>query len=83
MAVWKVFLLTSTDWKFEVDLLPKKLGYYKNQEANSATFTRDGWLRTGDIVYFDSDGHLYIVDRLKEMIKVYLRRIYNMVDECK
>ncbi|XP_052211014.1 4-coumarate--CoA ligase-like 6 isoform X2 [Diospyros lotus] len=39
------------------------------KEATAATVDEDGWLHTGDIVYFDEEGYLYIFDRLKEMIK--------------
>ncbi|XP_074033582.1 luciferin 4-monooxygenase [Leptinotarsa decemlineata] len=44
-------------------------GYYKNPKATAASFTSDGWLRTGDLGYYDSDNYFYIVDRLKELIK--------------
>lgn len=45
-------------------------GYLGNDEATSATLDADGWLRTGDIGHVDADGFLYVVDRLKELIKV-------------
>lgn len=44
-------------------------GYYKNEAANRETFTKDGYMRTGDVGYYDKDGYFYIVDRLKELIK--------------
>ena len=44
-------------------------GYFKNTEATQSTVTPDGWLRTGDLCYIDEDGYLFVVDRLKELIK--------------
>jgi len=44
-------------------------GYLNNPEATAQTITEDGWLRTGDIALIDTDGYMFIVDRLKELIK--------------
>ena len=44
------------------------LYYYKETEKTAETFTEDGWIKTGDIGYFDEDGYLYLVDRSKDMI---------------
>jgi long-chain acyl-CoA synthetase len=43
-------------------------GYYRNPEANREAFTADGWFRSGDLGRFDSEGHLYIVGRKKDVI---------------
>ncbi len=45
-------------------------GYLNNPEATAATIDAEGWLHTGDIAEIDADGHTFIVDRLKELIKV-------------
>ena len=44
------------------------LGYYKEPEITKETFTEDGWLKTGDLGYFDKHGNLYIKGRIKNMI---------------
>ena len=43
-------------------------GYYKNPKANAAVF-EEGWLCTGDVGHYDQHGYIYIVDRIKELIK--------------
>ncbi len=43
-------------------------GYFKNEEETNSIFTTDGWLKTGDIGYFDEDGYLYITGRKKFII---------------
>ncbi|KRT86146.1 AMP-binding protein, partial [Oryctes borbonicus] len=44
-------------------------GYYKNEKATKETFTEDGWMKTGDIAYYDEDEYFFVVDRIKELIK--------------
>jgi len=44
-------------------------GYLGDEEATAATLPGDGWLRTGDLARQDDRGDVYIVDRLKEIIK--------------
>ena len=43
-------------------------GYYK-LEPSTASFTADGWLRTGDVATIDAEGYIRLVDRTKDLIK--------------
>lgn len=47
-------------------------GYYKRDDLNNDEniFTKDGWLRTGDVGQFNSDGTLTLVDRIKNLVKL-------------
>lgn len=44
------------------------IGYYKNEEANKAAFTEDGFLRTGDLGIIDKNNNIFIKGRSKSMI---------------
>ena len=45
------------------------IGYLNNAKATAESITPDGWFHSGDTGYYDEEGHFYIVDRLKELIK--------------
>jgi len=44
-------------------------GYYKDAEATAATVT-DGWLHSGDAGYVDANGHLVVIDRLRDVLEL-------------
>ena len=43
-------------------------GYYKDAAATAASFTPDGWLRSGDLGHRDTDGFYFVTGRIKELI---------------
>ncbi|ASI90169.1 MULTISPECIES: long-chain-fatty-acid--CoA ligase FadD [Vibrio] len=51
-------------------------GYWQRAEATKEVINQEGWLSTGDIVQFDEDGFLHIVDRKKDMILVSGFNVY-------
>lgn len=44
-------------------------GYVGDEEATKAAIDEQGWFRSGDLGYYTEEGHIYIVDRIKELIK--------------
>ena len=56
------------DGEIQVKGINVMMGYYKNEEATKAVFTKDGWMRTGDLGVLDKEGNIYIHGRLKNMI---------------
>ena len=62
-------------------------GYYKNAEATKATFTDDGWLKTGDMGLMDKNENIFIKGRCKNMIltangqNVYPEEIEDLINQ--
>jgi len=46
------------------------MGYLNAPEKTAECLDSNGWLKTGDLMYYDEDGFFFITDRLKELIKV-------------
>src|SRR3546814_4109274 len=45
-------------------------GYWQKPDETEKVFTKDGWLKTGDVAVLEASGYLKIVDRKKDMILV-------------
>ena len=64
------------------------IGYYKNPEATAASFTDDGWFRTGDLGVIDEKGNIFIRGRIKSMIlnssgqNIYPEEVEAVVNNC-
>ena len=52
-------------------------GYWKRPDETAAVL-RDGWLRTGDAGHMDTDGFVFVVDRLKDMIITGGENVYSV-----
>ncbi|XP_049524471.1 luciferin 4-monooxygenase-like [Dermacentor silvarum] len=58
-------------------------GYYKHCEATAAALDADGWLRTGDMGYYDHSGRLFVTERLKSVIKCFDTKVEPFeVEQC-
>ncbi|WP_338426546.1 long-chain-fatty-acid--CoA ligase [Sphingopyxis kveilinensis] len=57
-------------------------GYWNRPDADTDSFTADGWLRTGDVAIVEEGGYIRIVDRLKDMIAVGGFKVYPSVIEA-
>ncbi|RCI05423.1 long-chain fatty acid-CoA ligase, partial [Rhizopus stolonifer] len=49
---------------------PVTKGYFKQDELTNEAITEDGWLRTGDVGEWNSDGSLSVIDRIKNLVKL-------------
>ncbi|XP_008216069.1 4-coumarate--CoA ligase-like 5 [Nasonia vitripennis] len=45
------------------------LGYFGNLEATKQSFDKEGWLRSGDLGYYNEHGEIFLLDRVNELIK--------------
>ena len=79
LTILKNNYTTKTETKEVGEILAKgdniTTGYWKEKTMTNKLFTKDGWLKTGDLGYFDEDGFIFIVGRDKSFIKSAGHRI--------
>ena len=74
-------------WHLEMRGAPIFDGYYRNPEATAEAFTSDGWFRTGDQAFVDSEGNLNLIGRSRETlnvngVKYLLQEIVNILEQA-
>lgn len=57
-------------------LISNMSGYLNDEKATALTIDSEGWLHTGDVGYVDEDDEIFIVDRVKELIKYKGFQVY-------
>ncbi|MBQ6886738.1 MAG: AMP-binding protein [Lachnospiraceae bacterium] len=57
-----------SDGEIQVKSPSVMMGYYNDPEETKKSFTEDGWLKTGDLGYFDEEGFLFFTGRCKNLI---------------
>lgn len=57
-------------------LISNMSGYLNDEKATALTIDSEGWLHTGDVGYVDDDDEIFIVDRVKELIKYKGFQVY-------
>lgn len=65
---------------------PTTMKGYWNKEAETAEAFRGGWFHSGDLVYEDEDGYIYVVDRAKDMIisggeNIFSAEVENVIND--
>lgn len=63
------FLQANQEGEIQLRYTHPFMGYYNNQKETQALLTSDGFIKTGDVGYFDAQGFLFITDRKKEMLR--------------
>jgi len=56
--------------------------YWNRPEESRATFNSNGWMRTGDLGYYDKDGFVFVTGRIKETFKYFNNHVINFSQLC-